>query len=322
MQNNINNKVWLVGAGNMAKEYAKVLIDQNISFSVIGRGEKSAKDFEENYKVPVFIGGLEKAIKQNEPTPESAIVTVNVEELLNSCLLLLEYGVKKIFVEKPAGLNSEEVKQIRDKANEQNAKVYIAYNRRFFASTLKAKELIEEDGGVTSFNFEFTEWSHVIEKLDKPKEVHEAWFIANSTHVVDLAFYLGGTPKVMTCYTTGTTDWYKKASNFSGAGMTDLGALFSYKANWKGPGRWGVEAITDKHKFILCPMEKLQIQNIGSVAVNEVEINDEVDVKYKPGLYLQTEVFFSENCDELLDINEHYERMLIFEHIENGTELK
>lgn len=50
------------------------------------------------------------------------------------------------------------------------------------------KKIIAEDGGITSFNFEFTEWAHVIEKLDYPREVFENWFFVNSTHVVDLAF--------------------------------------------------------------------------------------------------------------------------------------
>ena len=33
--------------------------------------------------------------------------------------------------------------------------------RDFYASTLKAEELIEEDGGISSVQFEFTEWSHL-----------------------------------------------------------------------------------------------------------------------------------------------------------------
>ena len=32
-----------------------------------------------------------------------------------------------------------------------------------------AEKLIEEDGGLLSFLFEFTEWSHVLEKINKTK---------------------------------------------------------------------------------------------------------------------------------------------------------
>lgn len=321
MQNNMTEKnVWLIGAGYMAKEYAKVLISQKIKFTVIGRGEKSAQNFEEEFNIPVFRGGLIEAI-QKLSTPQSAIITVGMEELQNSCLLLLDKGVKKIFVEKPAGMNSNEIKVVSDKAEELQASIYVAYNRRFFASVQKAKEIIKQDGGVTSFNFEFTEWSHIIGKLDRPKEVLNACLLANSSHVLDLAFYLGGTPVKMSCYKDGQMEWYSKGSNFVGAGITNVGALFSYKANWKGPGRWSVEIITKENKLILMPLEKLQIQKIGSIEVNEIEIDDKLDTQFKPGIYVQTELFFSEKCNELLAINEHYERTLIYELIEDGKNL-
>ncbi len=322
MQHNVEkNDTWLIGAGLMAKEYAKILKELGVEFSVIGRGEASAKAFEEEFKVPVFVGGLDLALESTTDFPKYAIVASNVEVLMDNCLALLKHNVKEILVEKPAGLDSREVKLICDKANETSANVYVAYNRRYFASTLKANEIIKEDGGVKSFNFEFTEWSHVIGKLDKPKKVFENWFMANSSHILDMAFYLGGNPKKMNCYTNGTTEWYKKASNFAGAGTTDNDALFSYKANWNSPGRWSVEVLTKDHKLILCPLEKLKIQRIGSVAIEDVEIDDELDQKFKPGLFLQTRIFLNGNRAELLSINKHYERMLVFEHIENGTDL-
>ena len=127
-----------------------------------------------------------------------------------------------------------------------NAKVFIAYNRRFYRAVSEAKRLIEGDGGVTSFNFEFTEWSHEIERLSKAPGVKEKWFLGNSTHVVDLAFFLGGKPSEISCYTQGGTDWHPTASLFSGAGVSEHGALFSYNANWESAGRWGVEVLTKK----------------------------------------------------------------------------
>jgi len=39
-------KILLVGAGNMAREYAKVLKAQKVPFVVVGRGTNSARDFE------------------------------------------------------------------------------------------------------------------------------------------------------------------------------------------------------------------------------------------------------------------------------------
>ena len=42
----------------------------------------------------------------------------------------------------------------------------MAYNRRFYASTMKAREIIQSEGGVRNFHFEMTEWAHVIGKID------------------------------------------------------------------------------------------------------------------------------------------------------------
>jgi predicted dehydrogenase len=320
--NLINEDIWLIGAGYMAQEYAKVLKGQNRKFSVIGRSINSAEKFEEALQIPVFVGGLDEAISLALKPPSFAIIAASVDQLANACQSLIEFGVENILVEKPAGLNRSDVRMVCEKGRSKNAKVFVAYNRRFFSSTMKALEIIEEDGGVTSFNFEFTEWSHKINDVKRPKEVFESWFLTNSTHVIDLAFFLGGLPTKMSCYTHGTTEWYTKASIFAGAGITDRKSLFSYQANWKGPGRWVVEVITPKHRLIFKPIEKLQIQEIGSVAVEFVQVDDEIDTKYKPGLYLQTKAFLDGNHERLLGIEEHYNRTLIFEHIENGEDLQ
>jgi hypothetical protein len=91
---------------------------------------------------------------------------------------------------------------------------------------MKAKEMIEQDGGVLSFNFEFTEWPHTIEVLDIKEEVKQHWFLANSTHVVDTAFFLGGRPRQLTSFQANSLDWHKSGAIFTGAGISENDALF------------------------------------------------------------------------------------------------
>ena len=102
-----------------------------------------------------------------------------------------------MLLEKPGGINAEEIRQVRDKAKATRTKVWIAYNRRFYASVLKAQEIIRNDGGVKSFNFEFTEWPHIILDKVESEVAKNNWFLVNSTHVVDMAFLLGGFPENM-----------------------------------------------------------------------------------------------------------------------------
>jgi len=305
MSDNMNKNIWLIGAGQMAVDYHKVLDDLEVPFTVVGRGKSSAKLFFNKTGFKPFLGGL-KAFLLGNPNPCShAIVAVGVEKLAETTSQLLEYGIKNILVEKPAGLNKEEIGAVAKLAKEKKANVYVAYNRRFYASVLKAKKIITKDGGVISFNFEFTEWSHEIEKLEKAPGVKENWFLANSTHVVDLAFYLGGKPKEISSYVSGGLDWHPSASIFSGAGVSETGALFSYQANWESAGRWGVEMLTKEHRLIFRPMEKLQIQKRGSVKIDFVDdIDYALDEKYKPGLYLQTNNYFKSYFDNMINIQQ------------------
>jgi predicted dehydrogenase len=304
MSNNLSKNTWIIGAGNIAIEYAKICRDLNIEFKVIGRGEESANDFHDKTGIKPVTGGLINT-KELE-VPNYAIVAVNVNQLAGTCTDLIKLGVKNILVEKPAGLTFEEIEYLNKYANEKNTKIYIAYNRRFFASVLKAKEIIEEDDGVRSFNFEFTEWPHLVLDSNQPEEVLNNWFLANSTHVVDMAFYLGGDPVKISSFTSGSLDWHQVRA-FSGAGICSNNAVFSYHANWDAPGRWWVEVLTKKHRLVFKPMEKLQIQELKSVAVTEVEgIDYSLDDKYKPGFYLQTSAFYTDQKD-LLILESHVE---------------
>lgn len=301
----MRNYVWLIGAGGMAVDYAKVLSALGMNYSVVGRGESSASAFRKATGVEVIAGGLKEYLSSKPALPSHAIVAVGVETLHETTLQLLEYGVKSILVEKPIGMNKQEIEVLYKKSKECNALVLAAYNRRFYAGVIKAQEIIAADGGVTSFNFEFTEWAHVIAPLKKAEGIKEKLFLNNSTHVVDLAFYLGGRPKEMCTFTAGGLSWHPASSIFSGAGVSENGALFSYQANWESAGRWSVEMLTKNHRLIFRPMEKLQIQKKGSVAVEFAECDYTLDETYKPGLYLQTKNFLNNATAGMCDIEYH-----------------
>lgn len=312
-----HNIVWIIGAGNMAKEYAKILLELNVEFSTIGRGEKSAQNFESEIGTKVITGGIQKYLQQTNFRPNHAIVCVNDEELSKTTILLLENNIVNILVEKPAGLSKKEISEVVKKSHERKANVFVAYNRRFYSSVLKAMELIKEDGGVTSFNFEFTEWSHVVVTLGKSKKVLENWLLANSSHVIDMAFFLGGKPQKITSFVSGGLSWHPSASAFAGSGITENGALFSYQANWEAPGRWGVEVLTRNHRFIFRPLEKLFFQEIGSVELKEFPIGDELDKKFKPGLFLQVKKFLDGDTVNFCSIQQQYNNIMLYRKIGN-----
>ncbi|MCM0147568.1 gfo/Idh/MocA family oxidoreductase [Photobacterium galatheae] len=309
--------IWLIGSGSMAVEYSSVLQSMDKEFIVVGRGIESATHFYEKTGHEVITGGLDKFLDSKPSMPLEAVVSVNVDFLHEITVKLLEYGVKRILVEKPGGISIDEIENLNKLTTKNGAELYIAYNRRFFASTQKLVELINQDGGLTSFHFDVTEWSHIISKLDKSRDAHENWFLANSTHVTDLAFFVGGKPKQLSCFHSGSLDWHTRGSIFYGAGVSECGALFNYNGNWESAGRWEAEFLTREHKFIMCPLETLKCIKRGTVIIQDIEIDDALDKQFKPGLYKQVEAFLSGNTKGLCSISEQLEMINIYNKISN-----
>jgi len=303
--------LWLIGAGIMAQDYARVLQGIDLPFEVIGRGADSAVEFEKVTGKQVRTGGLADALNAGK-APEKAIVAVGVEQLATTTAELIRAGVKRIMVEKPAGLDLAEIKSLNRIAEENGASVLLAYNRRFYGSVQQARQCIAEDGGVLSCQFEFTEWSHAIVPLVKGAGVKERWLLGNSTHVIDLAFHLIGRPVDWKCWHAGSIDWHPAAARFAGAGITEQNVMFSYLADWQAPGRWGVELLTAKRRLILRPMEQLQVTQLGTVKIEEMAPLDNFDQDYKPGLYRQTLAFIDGNDQLFCGLPEQVENVRIY----------
>ena len=312
--NNSDNSIWLIGAGGMSQEYAKVLRGLNKDFIVIGRGEDSAKKFEENTNCHVIRGGVDTALEKY-PLPSSAIVSVGVADLAITSSKLIKAGVKRILIEKPGALNSEELKQIQLESKKSQTEIFIAYNRRFYSSTSTMKKLIEEDGGVLSCTFEFTEWSHLMSTSSHTANILNTWFFANSTHVVDLVFHICGTPKDWKSWTSGKLDWHPNSARFVGSGITEKNILFSYLADWEAPGRWSIEFLTKKRRYILKPMEELQVIELGSVVVNKYNLDNSIDIEYKAGLYNLTSSFLNNQTTCLCTLEEQIKNVEFYNKI-------
>jgi predicted dehydrogenase len=314
MSNNLNSKnVVVFGVGPVGREYCKILQRLGVDFSVVGRSVTGAKRFTSETGIMAVPDGVKGWKGHGDLSTKSAIVAVNLEELAQTAISLMDCGIRNILLEKPGGINVEEIGIVKDKAKATGTKVWIAYNRRFYSSVLKAQEIIRSDGGVKSFNFEFTEWPHVILNQVASEVAKRNWYLANSTHVVDMAFLLGGFPKKLESFTAGGCDWHPDSAIFAGSGVSEYGALFSYQANWLAPGRWSVEILTLNNRLIFRPLEKLQIQKPKSVAIEFVDIDDQLDEEFKPGFFKQTELFLKgAGHENFVSIEKHHKNVICY----------
>lgn len=301
-------EIILVGTGPMAIDYSKVVKAIGLPIKVIGRGEASAHYFFEKTGIQPFRGGIENYLSTNNLSSNSyVIIATGTENLMNVLKSVIVAGAGKVLIEKPAALSIEELLANEVFLKSHTSNVFVAYNRRFYASVIEAQRLIEEDGGLQSMHFEFTEWANKIEPLEKAPGVKENWFFANSTHVVDLAFYLAGKPLDWRAFSkSGQLSWHAK-TNFSGAGVTEKGVLFSYISNWESAGRWAIELLTNKRRIYLKPLEGIDIQLKGTITLNKHSFNDKSDKDFKPGLYQQVEAFCELDLLGLCDLKEHIE---------------
>ncbi len=282
--------LWLVGSGVMARSYAAVLGTERGGFEVIGRGDESASVFERETRFQVRRGGVETALSVLAP-PAMAIVSVGVMDLAEVTGTLLAAGTRRILVEKPGGLHREELTELESKRAAAGAEVLIAYNRRHYGSVAAARRLIEADGGIEEFRLEFGERVGTIADGGFPRSVLRRWFLANSTHVVDLAFHLCGDPVDIECQVEGALDWHPSAAFFAGRGTCVGGATFTYEADWRMNGSWGLEIQTPVRRLVFRPLERLVVEQGGVEA--EVPVTGQLDEEFKPGLMLQVRAFLS-----------------------------
>ena len=201
MSHNIDNTVLLIGTGPMGIEYTKVLQGQGVNFQVIGRGATSADNFFNATGKKPIIGGLQNFLENVESSNNTFAILATGTEVLIDCLkMLIRKSITNILIEKPAAVSIDELNSIKELFLPFSDSILVAYNRRFYASVLETEYILEKDGGLQAMNFEFTEWTHKIDPSKKVPEVLNNWFFANSTHVVDLAFFIAGKPLNWSAY--------------------------------------------------------------------------------------------------------------------------
>lgn len=313
--------IYIVGAGYMADEYSKVLNSLEVDFTVVGRSEKNVNILKQKYGCNSVSGGYEKLLRSKDLSNATIINCLPIELLANSTINLIDAGVKSILIEKPGALSTSDLICMSEKANKNNAEVRIGYNRRFYQSFLTLEKYLQEEP-LVAVDFEITEWGHVISNETNPESVKQKWILANTSHVIDVVLYFTGELVKLETFSSGSLDWHASASNFVGAGISKSGVLISYGGFWEGPGRWSIDFVTNSRRFIFRPMEKLQIQQKGSIKTEfDESIDYTLDEDFKPGLYLQTKAFLDGDFSRLATIESQIKAFKSFSKIGNYEDI-
>jgi len=264
--------VLIIGAGYIAEEYAIALSKLKVKdVTIIGKSKENLQKFKRFSNFEIISGGYEtnlSKVKKND----LVIIATPIPELVNTTKKVIENSNNTILIEKPGSVFKKDLLELEKLIKKE--KVGLAYNRFFYPSFHKLKLLTENEGGITSCKFDFTEWLHTIEVKKYDNEVCKRWGISNSLHVISMALELIGMPKKISAYQKGSLEWHPTGTIFVGSGLSQKGIPFSYHANWGGGGRWGIEVITKENTYRLSPLEKLFVSKKGTIEWNEIPLQN------------------------------------------------
>ncbi len=287
--------VLIIGAGRIANEYAIALSKLKIkNVTILGNTQKSLQKFKIFSNFEIISGGYENELP-NIRKKDLVIIATPIPMLIKAAKIAIKNGQTRILIEKPGSVFKKDLKSLQSLIKKQ--KVRIAYNRIFYPSFHKLKQLVEKEGGITSCKFDFTEWIHTIEFEKYDDIIYQRWGISNSLHVISMAFELIGMPKEISSYQKGKFDWHPSGSIFVGSGISKKNIPFSYHANWNGGGRWGIEVVTNESKYRLSPLEKLYRLPKGSTEWSEIQLK-ETFPKVKAGIAEEIAVILSNKFEK------------------------
>lgn len=254
----------VVGYGNMGRHYVQALDRLGVSrIRVCSRSPEPLEALRLVPNVTTASGGYREF--REAPAPgEIAIVSAPTAELTNAARHFADLGFKRIMVEKPAALRSEEIRQLSQELTSLGVDAVCAYNRVTYPSVLEAKVRCDQEGGVTSCFYTFTEFIHSITNGNFSEDDLARWGIANSLHVMSLAHSVIGLPRSWQSHRSGGLPWHPTGSVFVGSGISELGVPFSYHADWGSTGRWSAEFHTQKSSYRLCPLEHLERRTVAT----------------------------------------------------------
>ncbi len=267
-----DKSVLLIGSGRMAEAYCHSLRSYGISKVVLlGNRKEKVEIVARQFGFKGLDGGYEKHLDLLGDF-SLIIIALPIELLFNAGVKLLQKGYKNILIEKPGALYPKELLFLAKMAEQNKARVRIAYNRVVYPSLWKAKELVEFDGGITSCVYSFTEWTHRVKLSDYSDQVKRRWGLANPLHVISMVHYLIGYPKDISCFQKGYLEWHTAGDRFFGSGLSEKDIPFSYYADWNSAGRWGVKFMTSSQAIKLIPLEDLYSCKKGSIQWEKIEI--------------------------------------------------
>lgn len=280
-------RLGIVGTGRIAQLHLGVLASMpNVEIvGLTSRTIAKAQNLAKQYGVAVVADDLVQLVEQAKP--DGLLILVSADQVYPVTSQAISLGLP-LFIEKPAGLNPSETRDLAELANKANVKTMVGYNRRFYSVFRKGIEIIRDRGPLLGLIVEGHERiAQVRDRGIHSREVLDAWLYANSTHTIDLLRYFGGEISEIRAEARNIRE--VGGDQFAAAIRFESGTIGTYNAHWLSPGGWRVALFGMGVSVEFKPLEAGSWID-ASFQHHAIEPDAE-DIDNKPGFYGQMEAF-------------------------------
>lgn len=288
-------KIAIVGAGSMAREHIRAFSAiPNVTIAgIYSRTEAKTAQLAAEFAIPV----VAESIQALHAKTQADLVIIAVPELaanqVSKACFAFDWSV---LMEKPAGYDLSDAKDIAIAAETNKRTVMVGFNRRFYSSIrIALNDLQQREAERRYIRIEDQQSFAEARKYRHPEDVVEKFMYANSIHMIDL-FRVFGRGEVKNI--SSILPWKGEQSEVVLIGIEfSSGDYGLYQGLWRGPGPWACTVSTPSKRWILQPVEKVSFQNLNERQVQEMVI-DTIDKDFKPGFYRQAEEVVKQVCGQ------------------------
>lgn len=276
-------RIAIVGAGYMAAEHAKAFasIPDVKIVGVTSRTKARAEALAAEYGAVAYSNIASMYAATNA---DAVIVAVPELSCHSVCEQIFAFPWLSL-IEKPVGHDLATAEEILRMSESNDREVYVALNRRSYAASRNAIDMLGDDGP-RFVQVNDTQDLDEASRFGQPPEVVANWMFANSIHLVDYFPYFARGSLVDVAV---TVPWDPASPNAVVATLTyDSGDTGLYVAQWNRAGPWFVSVTNDAIRAELRPLESLAVQKRGERKLGTVAADPD-DTAFKPGLRHQAQ---------------------------------
>ena len=214
--------------------------------------------------------------------------------------------------EKPVGIDFDQTKKIFSLLNKNKKNFFVSLNRRFYGSTIKAKNIVNKYKGKRLISIRDQQLQNTGSKILNKRVMY-----CNSVHLIDYIriFARGRLRKVSKIKKFNDNKFSETISKLYFSSKDEV----LYHCNWNSPGSCSVNIVQQNNRCELSPLEELmeeKLLNGKRKRVNHKKIL--IDNIFKPGLFLQINEFLkmlSSKKNDLITVKEYLETVKLIKRI-------